>query len=444
MIWGLEGRHQWDGGVILNRRVDDAGDLLLPRYKLARIGGLSSLGDSEDVRELPVGREGEVPRRSLRRGKTVTYEGVTQARSLDDLRQAEADLRSAFYDQRAEKLMVVTPHPDYASGSRFYRARALAAEINDEQGAPVNVSLGYERSFIVSVRLSDPRYYDGVEQTESVLVLISDDSETVVCTNGGNVATDPVLTLTSTLGAIQWASVRAADYAFVHPSLGVTIVGNQPMNWDGTKWVGTVPTNSQTYSMNGSPVLNDGDRVLVYNFDGAADERMGIFTVEIIAAGASPPELHRAVDADATADFVEGKRVQATSGLNIGRWFRQATSGAVTPNVTDLLFDFLTSDSGEIPGVSIINETVGAKLVLPTLDLAAGDEVIIDFRTRTISLNGLDAPGSLNYPLSDWWDSGVAGLAPGANTIRVQAADPTVTPTDFDVTCEIAWYDAFA
>lgn len=99
--------------VILNMRTDDANGDLFPHYHVNRITGLQGGGDSGDRRDDRVGDQGETPRRSFRRGKTITYEGQTRAKTRAALRQAEADLSAVFDDQTYEGLMVVTPHPDY-------------------------------------------------------------------------------------------------------------------------------------------------------------------------------------------------------------------------------------------------------------------------------------------------------------------------------------------
>lgn len=99
--------------VILNMRTDDANADLFPHYHVNRITGLQGGGDSGDRRDDRVGDQGETPRRSFRRGKTITYEGQTRAKTRPSLRQAEEKLSAVFDDQTYEGLMVVTPHPDY-------------------------------------------------------------------------------------------------------------------------------------------------------------------------------------------------------------------------------------------------------------------------------------------------------------------------------------------
>ena len=67
---GLQGRHQWNSGFILNDL--EAG---LPYAKLERVTGLFSLPELTDLRDPVVGGNGEVTYPSYTKGKTVTYEG---------------------------------------------------------------------------------------------------------------------------------------------------------------------------------------------------------------------------------------------------------------------------------------------------------------------------------------------------------------------------------
>lgn len=182
MIWGVEGRHLWIPPTLaatltlpgdlpvdpetatvlgINYRTDDSGVRVWPRYHVHKISGLLSTGDSGDRRDNRVGAEGEIPRRSIRRGKTITYEGVTVATSRVELRAAEAALVAAFTDQSAEGFMVVTPHPlmEGSGGSggggsaRYYPARALTVDIDDEiKFSPRRPSRGHESLFVIALR----------------------------------------------------------------------------------------------------------------------------------------------------------------------------------------------------------------------------------------------------------------------------------------------------
>lgn len=151
--------------VRLNYNVDDAGTPVYPRYKLDTIGGLYGGGDSGDRRDSRVGAQGEIPRTSKRRGKTITYTGLIQAQDRGDLEGAAQALLDAFDDQDSEGLMVVTPHPTYDSSGhfRYFNAKALIVDVTDQLASPFRVTRGHEWPFVVSLRnarAGGVSYYD--------------------------------------------------------------------------------------------------------------------------------------------------------------------------------------------------------------------------------------------------------------------------------------------
>jgi hypothetical protein len=150
--------------IVLGRAHDDAGEPVWPRFKLQRITGLGSTGEAEDNRDRPPGQNRETPRLSRRRGKSVVYEGEVKARSLLELREAEAMFSAAFDGLETEGRMDVSWHPllaEFAAvPAKFYEARALTADIVDVQG-----TTQWDRPFVVGLRMSDRRYFD--EETES-------------------------------------------------------------------------------------------------------------------------------------------------------------------------------------------------------------------------------------------------------------------------------------
>lgn len=181
MIWGLEGHHAWtppgalEPAIVLNRSHDDAGKPIWPRYTLVEVPGLMGLGDAEAINDAKVGRPGENARLSQRRGKSVGYVGMVQARSLRALRLAESALREAFADCATEGRMDVSPHPGNVEFEddppKFFFARALGLDDPDAQGPPTAKTFGYERTFVLGLRMSDARYFD--DETFSHAVTIS-------------------------------------------------------------------------------------------------------------------------------------------------------------------------------------------------------------------------------------------------------------------------------
>jgi hypothetical protein len=175
MIAQTEGIHAWTPpgagavAVELGRTTSDVGAPVWPRYTLSRVSGLGSVGDPEDNRDRPAGQAREIARLSLRRGKTVTYEGKIKAQSLLELREAEADLRAAFDDEQREGRMDVSWHPLLvafaAVPAKFFEARALTCDVID-----VQTSERWERPYVVGLRMGDRRYFDETEDTHQVKV----------------------------------------------------------------------------------------------------------------------------------------------------------------------------------------------------------------------------------------------------------------------------------
>lgn len=148
---GLGARFQWSGGVTL-------GDpTVWPRYRLFDIQGLASLGEREDHRDPRYARTGEIPRRSPRRGKTVTFTGRVQARTFPELRQGRGALLAAF-DQTPEGRMDILTPQDPSTPSMYFVAGAMACDV-PEVHVIDGRAMEWERDFVIALRLSDPYVY---------------------------------------------------------------------------------------------------------------------------------------------------------------------------------------------------------------------------------------------------------------------------------------------
>lgn len=287
---GVEGRHAWNSELTLNDRA------VWPRYKLKRITGLHSLPDAEDNREPATGRLGEVVRRALRRGKTLTYEGTVEGRTLAQLRQGEDALLGAFAELD-EGQMIVSPHPAYGGPSFFYRARALACDIPDEQQAPPKRStLGFERPFALSLRLADPRFYETQQQGPiptgpivqgaglslpwilPVIIPGSAASGTVVVTNTGTAPTDPIIDLygpvtnprvmNDTLGReLRFKGLTLAEGSFIRVDFK-----QRTIKLEGTSdFRSKFDRQLSTWWDEGVPGLRRGDNAVRYRGDSISD-----------------------------------------------------------------------------------------------------------------------------------------------------------------------------
>lgn len=172
MITGKEGICTWAGGVVLNRRDLDV------HYRVNEITGLRSTGDFAPEADPTIGRVGEAPRESERAGKTLSYTGDVIARALDDLREAQGALTAAFVKTR-EQRMTHAPHPDYtgpALPTRFFHGRPLdcACDDGNVRHPTTSRSGGYEMPFLLTLRLSDPRYFhpDLIELSDTVAAAV--------------------------------------------------------------------------------------------------------------------------------------------------------------------------------------------------------------------------------------------------------------------------------
>ena len=187
-VLGLEGIHR------LAAPTDDYFDMNLrsgwPRIELDRIAGLHALPDADDNREATYAQHGEEIYASLVRGRTITYEGRVLARDLYSLRAHSLLLRRAASKGRLrEETITVRPHDAIGGNTHQYLARVLALEMDDEQIIGVDtMPTPYQRSFVLTVRMSDPRFYlAGVDITAG-----GASGATVTVTNPGTVASDPV------------------------------------------------------------------------------------------------------------------------------------------------------------------------------------------------------------------------------------------------------------
>jgi hypothetical protein len=155
---GLEVKHQWVGAdgaaVTLGEQAAN------PRYKLDRITGLFGLPEADDLRAPRAGGIGEIVYPGNARGKTVTYEGRIQAQSLQQLRQMAATLRRAFAHRSWQGRMDLVPLAAYGTDEWSFIARAVALDMDEDQDVSLRHTWGpFQRTFIIGLRLADPRFY---------------------------------------------------------------------------------------------------------------------------------------------------------------------------------------------------------------------------------------------------------------------------------------------
>jgi hypothetical protein len=226
-IPGLEARHTWfatTNGFLaatplasLNYRWDASGNRRQPLPStlsaapgrvaagavavLDKISGLHSRADSDDNRGNNQGRPGEYLLPSVARGRTITYEGRLRAGSLNALREAEANMRTAY--SGSEGLMLVEYNPLYSSSEEIvwlYFGRVTQFEVVDEQTAAPDALFPHERSFVLAIRQHDPRYYrwnagDGAGFVGVGSLPVDGSAQTLI--NEGSAPTEPVYEISS-------------------------------------------------------------------------------------------------------------------------------------------------------------------------------------------------------------------------------------------------------
>jgi phage-related protein len=200
MSWGgLEFPHVWAGGVTLNDRAAS------PRARVGRITGWGSLAEMDDNRQTFTGRRGEIPLPSDVKGKTITYEGNVQAKTLAGLRTMERALRAGFRNRSDEQAMTI-------AGTRYFMARCISLEIDEEQTTGMQSVWPYDRTLTIGLRLSDARIY-AVGQTDSI---DHADGESVVLTTAGEADTDPWFNITTAGGTVTlYSGVLDKNLRFV-------------------------------------------------------------------------------------------------------------------------------------------------------------------------------------------------------------------------------------
>lgn len=172
MIAGIEGIHTVEGGVTLNNRS------AWPYYDVERMTGFAATADFDPTSDPAIGRPGEIPRFSERTGKTTTIEGTVKARTALELDQGVAALVSSFAANTEIKI-TSKPHASWVESpiaERFWFARPLECAVEESQEVgPNRPTLGHERAFSVTLRLSRPRFFypDEVEENSAELEELS-------------------------------------------------------------------------------------------------------------------------------------------------------------------------------------------------------------------------------------------------------------------------------
>jgi hypothetical protein len=210
---GIEVAHQWGTFVLNDRSARPA------RVRLQRITGLHALGEVDDNRVTSSGQRGEVILPGARRGKTVVYEGSIQSKTLDALRTTTTAMLAAFREASDEGTMAIL-----GSVTWFFRARVTDLAIDDEQTGGLERVWPFERTFTLTLRLSDSRSYV-FASAASAGPFSSASSHVLTVAGGADV--DPTFTVTGvpSLGDVEFYNGTLDRYlTFVDLPAGTLIV----------------------------------------------------------------------------------------------------------------------------------------------------------------------------------------------------------------------------
>lgn len=166
-ILGIEARHKWINSATSTVLATLGDETVWPRIQINDITGLFDFPEIEDISEPKTEAVGLISYPSRARAKNVTYTVEVQGQTLQEMRAGGAALRAAFGPDittglALERLMIVTPHPDYGTQQHAFRAKCLQyAQGTDAQDrAATAVPTPWIRSVVIGLRLYDPRIYE--------------------------------------------------------------------------------------------------------------------------------------------------------------------------------------------------------------------------------------------------------------------------------------------
>lgn len=219
-----------------------------PRMKCHAINGLRGRADIDLNADPYVGRTGELVRPSFLRGKTVTYEGDAgqvsgiQAKTLESLRLFQGQLSGRF-GWPGEARIDIDPHVSYGGNAYFYKARVSAWDPDESQSlGPDSMPSPWLRSFVLALRMHDPRIYLDVATTVASAAASGANEPSLVITPGGSADTNPIFRIYGPIVNPRLYHALGATLAFD----GVNLAAGQYMAidfsdravryQDGTDW----------------------------------------------------------------------------------------------------------------------------------------------------------------------------------------------------------------
>lgn len=243
---GLEATHTVNGFTFNDR----AGGV--PMAVLSSITGLHDMSDADDPRDPLTEQIGELPYPTLRRGKTIVYNGdPTKAGGIiaADLMQVRA-LASSFRAAASSTLdmtLAIAPHPSFGGPTLTCFGRPSALNINDEVVLDQHNPWGDGRAFIFSFRMRDPRFFDLADPVD----VSAADGTPADLTMGGNAPSEPTFAIVAPGGVVTLENITldkkltflstlpsgalAVDFASRTCSIGSDDVAGY-IDWGNTDW----------------------------------------------------------------------------------------------------------------------------------------------------------------------------------------------------------------
>lgn len=156
--------HQWSPATgsappVINDTNTEPGEF--PRIVLNNCLGWRSLPELVDNRAPRSFGAGEITYPARRLGKTLPYECTLQGTDREAFILMQNQVVQGFSGQDAEGVMTVTPWPVPGGVVWTYSARVLDLQFDPEWKLDGEREIAYEWGFVLTLRMSDARFFTG-------------------------------------------------------------------------------------------------------------------------------------------------------------------------------------------------------------------------------------------------------------------------------------------
>lgn len=202
---GNDGRHTINSFTMMDLSVL-ADHSALPYVVVDVITGLHDMADADDPRDSNNNQIGETPYLRLLKGKTLVYNGRVIANSLQQLRQVVTAFRGALSNCPSDTTLAIAPHPSVGGVTLTAYGRPLACNVDDRQdNIPGDLPSAWQRKFVMSFRLRDPRFFDLASGDAITGAAASGSTATLVAV--GNAPLEPVFAVAAPGGVVTLTHV---------------------------------------------------------------------------------------------------------------------------------------------------------------------------------------------------------------------------------------------